>query len=194
MHTLSYFLHAEVNADAGTVAAFYYKAVREFESPTKDCLAAPAQDEKFTHEVFDRHVYGYAVGLIDALGIKAGSKIGIWLGNEVESLVLQYAAALAGAVAVPIDPALSLDAVVKIVGEEGLRVLVVPGRYGSENRTAKVAEAFAPELDVFKFSGGTEPISSKRFRELKWIVSTTTGEAPEGVVRLKDVPVYGNSA
>ena len=184
---------AEVNPDAGTVAAFYYKAVREFDSPTKDALAAPGQDEKFTHEGLDRHVYGYAVGLIDALGIKAGSKIGIWLGSDVESLVLQYAAALAGATAVPIDPEASWESVLQVVASQGLRILVVPGRHGSEARTAKLGDVFGEELDAAQFSGGTEPLKSKRFRELKWLV-TTGGEAPEGVVRLRDVPVYGNSA
>lgn len=182
-----------MNPDAGTLAAFYYKAVRDFELPTKDCLAAPGQDEKFSHVGLDRHVYAYAVGLIDALGVKKGSKVGLWLGNEVESLVLQYAAALIGAQAVTIDPAASWDAVLRTVAEEGLRVLVVPARAGAENRGAKLAEAFAEELDYFKFEAGTEPLRSKRFRALKWLVSTGS-DAPDGVVRLRDVPVYGNSA
>jgi len=184
---------AGVNQDAGTLAAFYYRAVREFDVPTKDALAAPGQDEKFTHEGLDRHVYGYAVGLIDTLGIKAGSRVGIWLGSEVESLVLQYAVALAGATAVPIDPEASWEAVLQAVGAQQLRVLVVPGRHGAENRTARLAEAFAEELDAAKFSGGTEPLKSKRFRELRWLI-TTASEAPAGVVRLRDVPVYGNGA
>jgi acyl-CoA synthetase (AMP-forming)/AMP-acid ligase II len=182
-----------VNPDAGTLAAFYYKAVRDFELPTKDCLAAPGQDEKFSHVGFDRHVYAYAVGLIDALGVKKGSKIGLWLGNEVESLVLQYAAALIGAQSVTIDPAASWEAVLQTVADEWLRVLVVPARAGTENRGAKLAEAFAEELDYAKFEAGTEPLRSKRFRGLKWLVSTG-GDAPDGVVRLRDVPVYGNSA
>ena len=182
-----------MNTDAGTIAAFYYKAVKEFDLPTKDCLAAPGQDEKFTHVGFDRHVYAYAVGLIDALGVKKGSKIALWLGNDVENVVLQYAAALIGAQVIAIDPAASWDTVLKIVGEEGVRILVAPGRHGSENRTAKLAEAFAEELDYFKFESGTEPLRSKRFRELKFLV-TTAGDAPDGVVRLRDVPVYGNSA
>lgn len=181
-----------MDASAGTVAAFYYRAVREFDTPTKDCLAAPGQDEKFTHAGLDKHVYAYAVGLVDALGVTAGSKVAVWMGNEVESLALQYAVAMVGATAVAIDAGVGMQDVLRIVGEEGVRVLVLAPRHGSEDRAAKLREAFAPELDYFNFESGTEPLRSKRFRALKFLV-TTGGEAPDGVVRLRDIPVYGNS-
>ena len=181
-----------MDPSAGTVAAFYYAAVREFDVPTKDCLTAPAQDEKFTHGGLDRHVYAYAVGLIDVLGVKAGYKVALWLGNDVESIVLQYACALVGATAVTLDPALPWEAVLRTVGEQGVHALVVPGRVGAESRTQQLTEHFAPELAYFATQSGTEPLRSKRFRSLKYLVSTA-GEVPAGVLRMRDVPVYGNS-
>jgi acyl-CoA synthetase (AMP-forming)/AMP-acid ligase II len=58
-----------------------------------------------------RQVYAYAQGLLEGLGVKRGSKVAAWMGNEVEHVVLQYAAALVGAAVVEIDPKLGFDAV-----------------------------------------------------------------------------------
>ncbi len=46
-------LSAAVDANAGTFAAFYYKNIREFDTPTKDHMVAFGQDEKFTVGAFD---------------------------------------------------------------------------------------------------------------------------------------------
>ena len=180
----------KVDVDAGTLAAFYYRAVREFDTPTKDCVVAGAQDEKMNHGQFDKQVYAYAVGLIDALGVQPGSKVALWMNNDLESAVLQYAVTLVGAVAVLVDVRCDFDAVLKVVGEEGVRVLIMAPRHGLENRAAKLHDVFADELAWAKQEAGYEPLHSKRFRSLKFIVSTG-GEAVDGVVRLKDVPVYG---
>jgi hypothetical protein len=37
---------AAVDLEAGTVAAWYYKNIRGFDTPTKDAVVAPAQDIK----------------------------------------------------------------------------------------------------------------------------------------------------
>jgi hypothetical protein len=42
-----------VDASAGTFAAFYYKNIREHETPTKDHIVAFGQDERFTVGAFD---------------------------------------------------------------------------------------------------------------------------------------------
>jgi acyl-coenzyme A synthetase/AMP-(fatty) acid ligase len=182
---------AEIDLSAGTVAAFYYKAVREYELPTKDLVIALGQDEKMTHGGFDKQVYAYALGLADALGVTKGSRVALWTGaGELETVVLQYALALVGATAIMLDQALGLDAVLRVLREESVRVLVASPRFGAEDRSAQLAEAFAPELLPAVVEGGTEPLRSKRFRDLKFLV-TTGGDAPDGVVRLKDVPVYG---
>lgn len=44
---------AAVNVDAGTLGAWYYKAIRGAETGTKDFVAATQQDEKFTVAQFD---------------------------------------------------------------------------------------------------------------------------------------------
>ncbi len=58
-----------------------------------------------------RQVYAYAQGLLESLGVKKGDKIAVWMTNELEHLVIRYAAALVGTAVVEIDPALGFDAV-----------------------------------------------------------------------------------
>jgi acyl-CoA synthetase (AMP-forming)/AMP-acid ligase II len=179
-----------VNVDAGTLAAFYYKHVRQFETPTKDFVLAYGQDEKFTVEQFDKQVYGYAVGILEGLGVKKGTKVATWMTSELEHLVIQLAAGLIGAEVVVLDPALNFDAVLKVLGTESVRVLFMSPRVGAENRAAKLHEVFAEELDVFNYEWGYEPYNSKRFRSFKYIVQSGSEEV-DGVVNLSDLPVYG---
>lgn len=98
-----------MNPDAGTIAAFYYKAVRTYDLPHRDIYVAPQQDHKFTVEQFDvrlggtvvrfaagcdldpgaplqRNVYAYAKGFVDGLNLKAGDKVALWLTNETENV------------------------------------------------------------------------------------------------------------
>ena len=42
-----------VDASAGTFASFYYKNIREHDTPTKDHIVAFGQDERFTVGAFD---------------------------------------------------------------------------------------------------------------------------------------------
>lgn len=112
---------AAVSYDAGTLAAFYYKNVKEFDLPTKDHLFAAQQDEKFNVQQFDvrtwkcgrtekspalwtqqspahaplllipslplqTYVNGYAVGLVEGYGVKKGTKVALWMGNDVENV------------------------------------------------------------------------------------------------------------
>lgn len=172
------------------MASFYYKNIRDFETPTKDFFLAVQQNEKFNISKFDAHVYAYAKGLLDGFGVKKGTKIALWMTDELENVVMQYACALAGATAVVIDPTLDVNAVQSIVADEEVRLLWVSPRYGQQVRHTQIKEAFAQELEEYEYEWGYFPINSKRFRSLKFIVSTGT-ESTEGIVRMKDTPVYG---
>src|SRR5262249_29586367 len=137
-------------------------------------------------------VYAYAVGLVDALGVKPGSKVALWMSNDLESAVLQYAVTLVGGVAVVLDARCDFDAVLHVLGAGGGRVLIMAPRRRAEDRAAKLHWVFAEELEWAKLEHGYEPLHSKRFRDLKFIVSMGA-EPVDGVVRLRDVPVYGTS-
>lgn len=60
------------------------------------------------------NVNAFAAGLLE-LGYKKGTKLAVWLGNEVEQVVAVLAACKIGATVVSLDPALSTDAALYVV-------------------------------------------------------------------------------
>ena len=184
-----------MDASAGTVASFYYKNIRGAELPSRDHMVAPSQDLRFTVGEFDKQAYGFAVGMLEGLGLKKGHKIGTWMTGEVEQLVVAYAAGLLGIQVVAIDPRVSFAGVKAVLASESLRTLIMSPRWGSEDRLGALHDEFAEE--ILPAAEGNPAIynifRSKRFRALKHIVCTSQ-EFVEGVVRFRDLPVYGNSA
>ncbi len=56
-------------------------------------------------------MYAYAQGFLEGLGLKKNDKIGVWMTNELEHLVIQYAAGLLGITIIELDPSLKYEAV-----------------------------------------------------------------------------------
>ena len=119
---------------------------------------------------FDKQVYGYARGMLEGFGLKLGHVIGIYMGNELENFILQYAASLIGIKAVVIDPSIAPSDMQTIISKENVRVLFVSTRYNNESRISTLHSLFQPELDAAGYNWGYNPIASKRFRSLKYIV------------------------
>jgi hypothetical protein len=183
---------AAVNHNAGTLASFYYKHVREADLETRDALVAPAQDLKFTLAALDKQVYGFAVGMLEGLGLKKGHKIAVWMESEVELLVVRYAAGLLGFQVVSCDPAMGFDELLPVLHAERIRTLFMSPRYKGEDRAGELHTVFEEEIRPYGQRPGYHPFTSKRFRDLKHIVCTSS-ETMEGVVRFRDLPVYGDS-
>lgn len=186
---------AGVDGNAGTVAAFYYKNFREAPLPSRDALSAPTQDIRFTVGEFDKQAYAFAVGMLEGLGLRAGTKVGVWMtGSSVEQLVITYAAAMLGVTVVSIDPAVSFAGVKALIESEGLRTLFVSPRFDGQDRLGALHAEFAEEIlpAAHETVGIYNPFMSKRFPHFKHIVCTSQ-EYVEGVIRFKDLPVYGAS-
>ena len=85
--------------------------------------------------------------------------------------------------------------VLRIVGKEDPRVLFLSPRQGAELRAETAKEHLEYELEPFEYGHvyGYAPLSSKRFRGLKYIVQSGF-EAVPGLVNLEDLPVVGNGA
>jgi hypothetical protein len=107
-------------------------------------------------------------------------------------LVIQFASALAGATVIVVDPLAEVSALVSIVAAENAKALFFSPRFNGDARVAKSRKRFGRNLSLSLVGRGVgyEPIASKRLLSLRWIVQT--GFDPiEGIVRLKDLPVYG---
>ena len=85
----------------------------------------------------DRAADACAAGL-RARGIAAGDRIGLFLGNRPEFVIGYFGALRAGAVVVPVNPALTAPEVSQIAEHVGLSLVVV------DRNTAEVARAGGP--------------------------------------------------
>ena len=137
-----------------------------------------------------RQVYAYALGLLDSLGLRKGSSVAVWMTDELEHLVVRYAAALVGAAVVEIDPRLAAADILAILAREECRALFASPRFGGQDRLAELGRVFAAELAPAVAEGGVLPLQSKRLRSLKFLVCSSA-EFEEGVLRFRDLPVYG---
>jgi len=72
--------------------------------PEREAVVSLAQGERLTYAELDREVQAVARGLL-ALGIGAGSRVGVWSTDNVEWLLLQLATTRIGAILVNVNPA-----------------------------------------------------------------------------------------
>ncbi len=87
----------------------------------------------------DRAAEACAAGL-RASGIAAGDRVGLFLGNRPEFVIGYFGALRAGAVVVPVNPALTAPEVAQIAEHVGISLLVV------DRKTIAVAEQAAPNV------------------------------------------------
>ena len=91
----------------------------------------------------DRDVEAAAAGL-RGLGLRAGDRVGICLGNTIEFPTAYFAVLRAGLVAVPLNPGYTRDELVHALGDSGARALVTTAS------TAATAAAAAGDLEALE--------------------------------------------
>lgn len=80
-----------------------------------------------------------------ALGVAKGDRVGIWSGNCVEWLVVQYAAAKVGAILVNVNPAYRRHELHYALGKSGVSVLVA-ARAFRQTDYLELLRSVVPEL------------------------------------------------
>ena len=105
---------------SANIAGFLHdSALRHPDAP---CIVAG--DRRYTWAQVDRDVSAYGAGLL-ARGLHPGDRVAMLLGNTYEFVVAYYAAARAGLVAVPLNPAYTSAEVAVLLADSGARVLLV---------------------------------------------------------------------
>jgi acyl-CoA synthetase (AMP-forming)/AMP-acid ligase II len=167
-----------------------------------------------------RHIYAYAKGFLEGLGVRKGTTVAVWMGDEAESVswapapfaatppplpmphpnppprfpqfVVQSACAVLGAHVAVVDPAAPVSALLPVLASHEVRALFISPRVGGESRTEALSAALEPEFEPFARSAvwGYAPLVSKRLRSLKFVVHSGF-DAVDGMVRLSDLPVHG---
>ena len=91
--------------------------------PERDALVECASSRRWTYAQFDAATADLARGLM-AAGIAVGDRVGIWSPNCAEWVLLQYAAAKAGAILVNLNPAYREHEIQYTLQQSGTRLLV----------------------------------------------------------------------
>ncbi len=110
--------------------------------PEATCVIAG--DSRFTWAEVDHAADAYAIGLSQR-GLRAGDRVAILLGNSYEFVVAYFAAARAGLVSVPLNPAYTSAEVAVLLAGSGARMLVVQP---STERVGQESAAALPGCDV----------------------------------------------
>jgi fatty-acyl-CoA synthase len=91
--------------------------------PDREALVECASGRRWTYARFDAEAGELARGLM-AAGIAAGDRVGIWSPNCAEWVLLQYAAAKAGAILVNLNPSYREHEIRYTLQQSGTRLLV----------------------------------------------------------------------
>lgn len=154
--------------------------VRQLADAYGDHEAVVGRGVRLTYRELDRRSRLFARGLL-ARGVGKGTRIGLWLGNGPDWVVMFAAVARCGAVAVPLSTFFSdaeLQAVVRHADLQG--IVVHPDFLGSDQRE-RLAAAL-PGLSAC----GPPPWAVARCPHLRWVVSATpTPGGPAWAVDLR---------
>lgn len=108
-------------------------------------------DRTYTWRDVERASREYAAGLIQH-GLRAGERIALLLGNCYEFVVAYYAAARAGLVSVPLNPAYTAPEIAVMIADSGARLLIAQP---ATIEVAQAATAATPGCEVMSVDGDT---------------------------------------
>ena len=151
-----------------------------------DNAALITRDETISYDVLEKLVGRLAAALI-GLGLSAGDRVATWLPKTRLAFVMPLAAARAGLVHVPINPALKRAQVSHILADSGARLLITPPARSALLEAGDVPEICAvqaPEaLDAKADASESLPPSTHNPDTLAAILYTSgsTGR-PKGVM------------
>jgi len=124
-----------------------------------DDLALIVGEETLSYAALEARVAALAGWLVE-LGLEAGDRVATWLPKTVTACVMPLAAARAGLVHVPVNPALKRAQVAHILADSGARLLVTQGA-----RAGTLGEGDVPQscLVVEEEKGGLRQAQPSRF-------------------------------
>src|SRR5262245_12479248 len=143
--------------------------------PNADALVSSHQSLRYTYSELRTDVERIARGLL-ALGVEPGDRVGIWSPNCAEWLIVQYAAAKAGAILVNVNPAYRLRELEYALRQSGVSVLVLARRFRNTDYVELLTE-IAPELRA----STSRPLTAERLPALRTVVYLGPDGSPGGL-------------
>lgn len=125
--------------------------------PDVDALIDVSGDRRWTYRELDADINRVARGLM-SLGVAAGDRVGIWVPNCAEWVLVQYAAAKIGAILVNINPAYRTHELAYALNQSGVRTLICATAFKSSDYVAMARQVRpdAPGLRDVVFIGTSD--------------------------------------
>ncbi len=115
------------------------------EAEAPDMLALVTEDARVTYAELAASARAFAAGLI-ASGVRRGDRVAVWLPNGVDWLTVHWAAALAGAILVPLSTRNRPAEVEYILRQSGASALVLQDRFLQIDYLAALPSILASRL------------------------------------------------
>ena len=143
-------------------AAFDRTAAR---LPDGEALVEVPTGRRWTYAQLREDVDVVALGLV-AAGVAKGDRVGIWAPNVAEWTLIQFATAKVGAVLVNINPAYRSHELTYVLGQAGIRMLVIAPSFKTSDYVAMLRGARVPEtLERIVVLHGDAPDGTTSFAE-----------------------------
>jgi fatty-acyl-CoA synthase len=156
-----------------TIGASLDRAAARFAD--RDALISCHQNLRYTYGELLREVNRAARALL-ALGVTRGDRVGIWSASAAEWLIIQYAAAKAGAILVNVNPSYRLRELEYALNQSGISVLVT-ARGFRKTDYVEMLTTLMPELTAQRRG----PLNTEKVPALEHLVYLGTGPAPGGI-------------
>ena len=168
-----------------TIGAALHETARRH--PDQDAVVFCASGLRCSWADLDRRVDDAARALL-ALGFQKGDHFGVWAGNCLEWVILQFATARIGVVLVTINPSYRTSELRYALDQSEVRGLALSDRFKSADYAAILQEA-CPEFA----NASAGELRSEQFPKLQWLISLRgqlSGTLPwdEMLARASSVP------
>jgi len=141
----------------------------------RDALVSCHQNLRYTYREL-LHEASRAARALLALGVERGDRVGIWSPNAAEWVITQYAAAMAGAILVNVNPAYRLREVEYALNQSGIRVLVTARGFRKTDYVEMLTDLM-PGLRT----RGSGPLRASTIPSLQELVYLGIDSAPGGI-------------
>ena len=156
-----------------TIGAALDRAAARFGD--RDALISCHQNLRYTYGDLLREANRAARALM-ALGVERGDRVGIWSANTAEWLIVQYAAAKAGAILVNVNPSYRLRELEYALNQSGVSVLVTARRFRKTDYI-EMLTALMPELTMARAGR----LAAEKVLALRHLIYLGNDRGPGGI-------------
>jgi len=156
-----------------TIGAALDRAAARFGD--RDALISCHQNLRYTYGDLLREANRAARALM-ALGVERGDRVGIWSANSAEWLIVQYAAAKAGAILVNVNPSYRLRELEYALNQSGVSVLVTARRFRKTDYI-EMLTALMPELTMARAGR----LAAEKVPALRHLIYLGNDRGPGGI-------------